>query len=198
MALGSRQGPAVERALLDALKDRSFIVRQVAARSLAHVSPQLPAEAVASALHPGEGSPGAVSAEEIIKHGLWSLPNIEAAATLVGALDSAQEVDRAMYLHALGEIGDKRAVPALIEHLDDPDEGARESAAEALGKLRDPMAIGPLADRIDDPSKRVQKAVVEALRELGEPASAALGRAATTASSRDVRRRARRATKRLG
>lgn len=196
-ALGGFSGRIVENALLNALRDRSFIVRISAARSLARVKPQLPAETVVSALHPGEEAPTSLSAEEIIKHGLWHLPGIRATETLASALDDASEVDRAIYLHALGETGDRDAVPILIRHLDDAQEGARQSAAHSLGRLRDPVALEALAKHLDDPDKLVRREVVEALAKIGEAARQTLEQAAMSASSRDVRVRAKKALKSL-
>lgn len=191
LELSSHSGLGAEEALLAALNDRNFIVRHLAAHSLAIVSPSVSASDVRSSIHPDSAAPEELSADDIVRHGLARFPNVDAVSTIEAALPSAPELERQIYVHALGETRDQRAYQVVLGYLGDTSDGVRRSAVEALATLGDPRAVEPVAKALDDSSKDVALAAVDALAALGSDGRPYLDRAARQGQSRKIRRRAR-------
>ena len=115
------------------------------------------------------------------RYALESMPDAEAGAALVQALDKTSGMVRAGIIHSLGLRREAMAVPSLDRLLHDPDPGTASAAALALGRIGGSVAIRSLLGALpgaEDPVRRdaILDAVLQAAnRELeeGRRASAA-------------------------
>lgn len=199
-SLGRIVDPRIEGALMRALRDGSWFVRQAAIDSLIALDPDRPADPIITALKGDGGLDGAVgvaelTAEDLLQSGLWRLRSAQPVEKLSEALAS-KDSERDVYAKVLGDLGDTKAIPALSAALRDASPLVRASAANALGKLGAQEAAANLSPALDDPEGRVRQAAVNALRLLGQPGKEAL-EDARKSPSRRVRWAARRGLWRL-
>ena len=191
--LGEMRAISAKHALLAALRDRSPVVRVVAARALGKLGqpaavPKLLAEyasgrlpsgivstsllhlgpaagpALQTRLHDGDPRVRALAARLI---GLldWT-PAAGDLVALLGDDDAATRVEAAA---SLGRLGTENATEPLLARLSDASPDARVAAAEALGRLGDPDSCAGLAAALEDPRHEVRAAAASALVALGAP-----------------------------
>ena len=93
----------------------------------------------------------------------------DAIALAIGALDSADGVERHAARVQLEEIGSP-AVPGLVRALHSPGEHVRWEAAKALGEIADPRAAPALVDALEDDKASIRWLAATALINLGRDA----------------------------
>ena len=127
--------------LIRALKDRDYLIRKEAARSLKKVGDERAVDALIDSL----------------LYKSWHSDYI--------ILNSVRENSA----EALGRIGDVRAVPYLIESMEeDPDDEVRLKSAWALGEIGDPEAVDGLITALEDREWDVRKTAASALGMIGD------------------------------
>ena len=149
--------PAVP-ALIEALKDRRYLVRCAAARGLAKTGDKQAFEPIAALLGDEFDAVRAATAEI-----LGELGDRRAVEPLLKALEDPLEPVRAAAVGSLGKLGDRRAHGPVIAALKDEDAYVRAAAAEALIALGDASAIAPLVGALAD-----RRAGPKAARALGK------------------------------
>ncbi|MCP4536594.1 MAG: HEAT repeat domain-containing protein [Chloroflexi bacterium] len=166
--LSTDQTPDSEpaQALMDALGDKSWRVRRVAADGLAQRGGT---ETVAALLHAFRQEHRSLS---VLNSALLALATSEAdvLAQLVEFLH-APDVDlRTCAALALGDRRDPRAIPALLAALDeDADVNVRYHAIEALGKLWAGAAVESLASIVEAGDFFLAFLALDALTRIGDP-----------------------------
>ena len=198
--LGEMRAVSALDALLTTLRDRSPVVRVVAARALGKLSQpeavhalmdeyalgRLPSGIVASSLL-GMGPAGGPALQSLLHAEESSVRAL--AATLTGLLDWTPAGDdllallrdddanvRARAAESLGRLGTETATGPLLALLRDAEREARVTSAEALGQLGDPAAVEGLATTLADEQHDVRLAAAAALGSLGAAGLRALGR----------------------
>ena len=167
-----------DEALLNALEDKSFVVAQVALRSLVSrdATRELGPILAAFRRRAGVERTGPPDLRELVEYGIWAVPSADAAPTLVDALRSGERfaeeewrsrLNRTLAIDALGQLGDVRAVEQLTRELESANEPTRRAAAEALGKLRTMDAVRPLRKALRDESAWVRHKAIDALAAVG-------------------------------
>jgi len=91
----------------------------------------------------------------------------DAAAALLGSLQTKDLLRKLGVIEALGKIRDPRAVDPLIACLRDDSNEVRWVAAIALGEIEDPRANEPLLQALKDPDKYVRYGAAFALTRIG-------------------------------
>jgi|GEM_PF-1970110 len=150
--------------LLEALKDKQWVVRWSATEALGKLKDPRAVEPLIKALKGKDLDVRRRAARE-----LGELKDPRAVEPLIGALKDEDPLVRWSATEALGKLKDPRAVEPLIKALKDKDLDVRRSAAKALGKLKDPRAVEPLIGALKDEAPLVRWSVAEALGELGDP-----------------------------
>jgi len=193
----SRIGFYARPVLLEACKDKNYIVRMVAAIALRNIW-SVPNDITSSFIkilkdeqESGDARGFAAKTLGKIRASDAKLVLIEAlkdkdhfvigcaaeALADIGAKDAVpaliellkdKENFRRMVVYALGEIGDPSAIPALIEALKDEEEWVRSSAAEALGKMRDKSVIPVLIEALKNEDDSDEEVISEAAKALGK------------------------------
>ena len=193
----SRIGFYARPVLLEACKDKNYIVRMVAAIALRNIL-SVPNDITSSFIkilkdeqESGDARGFAAKTLGKIRASDAKLVLIEAlkdkdhfvigcaaeALADIGAKDAVpaliellkdKENFRRMVVYALGEIGDPSAIPALIEALKDEEEWVRSSAAEALGKMRDKSVIPVLIEALKNEDDSDEEVISEAAKALGK------------------------------
>lgn len=165
LALAGNTDPRHRHLLRRAMADESLMIRHLAARVLAGTPMGAP-EHELSALREA-GVVESLTAEEIIKRGLWIFPSHEVVETLaVAATSESDRLQRAIYTHALGQTRSPAALTPLKALAADEDAGVRECAAEGLGLVGDPDAIPTVESLLSDVDRPVRRAAQHAIAAL--------------------------------
>jgi len=159
-----------DRAAIDVLlrlaKDKSYVMREAAAKSLGHMG-NLRALPVLLALLTDSAQRVRLAAARA----LGKLHSPQALEPLIAMLREEDDLACAA-AEALGDLGDRRAVQPLIDRLQNMSRGSvRRFAAVALGKLRDDRAMEPLLEALKDEEPDVRSGAAEGLGRLGNPAA---------------------------
>jgi HEAT repeat protein len=181
--------------LIAALADTDPLVRGVAARSVAAVTPDA-AEAVPALM---KLFPDVDAIRAVSRYGKAGAP---AVPRLIELLKHDDSVVRWQSARALGKIGEP-AVPAVPELMrltrEDKQPQVREHAAEAMGDIGPAAAAGipALVAALHDENSRVRRDAVRALGEMGSAAKSAIDavKAAIKDPDADVKSAAERAAR---
>ncbi len=187
--------PRVLEALLTALGDTEWQIREQAAESLGSLEDPAGVPALSSVLAGDESArvreaaaralgmiedASAVAAlstasgdeaDAVRKQVAWALGMIEADAgiTALSALVTDANVGvRKEAVWALGMIEDQSSVPALTTALGDESVQVRKEAAWALGMIEDPSAVPALTTALGDDRSEVRKEAAWALGMIGD------------------------------
>jgi len=185
-------GPPALPAPLEALKDKDWQVRWAAAEALGRIGDLQALPALLEALKDKDWQVRWAAA--------WALGEIadpQAIPALIQALKDEEWLVRQAAAEALGKIGPP-ALPALLEALKDKVWWARWAAAEALGKIGDPQALPALLEALKDENSLVRKAAAEALGRIGDPQALPALLEALKDEDRSVRRAAVWALREIG
>ena len=164
--LGAAGQPEAISALLLAVGDLSWPVRQAAALHLERSPPALLLPVLERALRDGENAANRNAAMEIyVRRGESAV-----LALMPLVADSDEEV-RNFAAVMLGSLKDRRAVPLLITALVDPDVNVRHAAAASLGQIGDPSAVMPLVEALRTEPWLTYPAI-HALGEIKDPRAA--------------------------
>jgi HEAT repeat protein len=159
-------------ALLLAVADESWPVRQAAAEHLAAFPTRLLLPVLESALRDDENAGMRNAAMEIyVRLGAAVVP------ALLALLGDPDEEVRNFAAVMLGSSRDPRAVEPLIEALADRDVNVRHAAATGLGQIGDARAVPPLIAALRS-EPWLQYPAVGALAEIGDAQAAPRSRAA--------------------
>jgi HEAT repeat protein len=165
-ALAASGQPEAVLALLLAVGDESWPVRQAAAAHLERLPLDTLLPVLESALRDGENAGTRNAAMEIyVRRGEAAVP-----ALLTLLRDEDEEV-RNFAAVMLGPLKDRRAVLPLMTALLDPDVNVRHAAAAALGQIGDPAAVMPLVDALRTEPWLTYPAI-HALGEIADPRAA--------------------------
>ena len=166
--LGAERGTA--GALVGALGDSSWRVRQAAVQGLAKGADEGVVDALVAAVREQHRDPAVLNAA------ISAIARTDQDVTprLIGLLESsASEADVRTYAAlALGLLEDRRAAPALLHALGDVDANVRYHAIEALGRIGARETATVLADVAESRDFAVAFAALDALALIGEPSVA--------------------------
>ncbi|GAG14410.1 unnamed protein product, partial [marine sediment metagenome] len=151
-------------ALITALGDEDYLVRQSAAEALGKIG----SEEAVSDLIKALGDEDSHVCQSAAK-ALGKIGSEKAIPALITALGDEDYLVRQSAAEALGKIGSKKAIPALITALGDEDSHVCQSAAKALDKLK----WIPQTEEQKIPYL-IAKQDWKALVEIGQPAISAL------------------------
>jgi HEAT repeat protein len=149
-------------ALIGALRDRAWTVRQQAADALGWVSGKRVADALRKALKDRDPSVRANVAIALGRTGGKSVVEV-----LLGVLKDEEPDVRWGVAHALGDLGGERATAALLETLKDGVGYVRAGAAEALGQIGGETVIKALLEALQDPHSDVRENTAKSLGRVG-------------------------------
>ena len=156
-ALGDMACVDAVPALLDALQDRSAVVRTAAVRSLGRLRrPEAALPLVESLV--AHRVPRGLAGSALLEFGVAAVPELHRIA----AHDDAPV--RSIAMTVLGLVGDSGDADRAIEALRDPAAEVRAAAARALGRIGTPAAEPALRAALDD---RVHFVRAEAAASLG-------------------------------
>ena len=166
-------GAAAVPALIQALGDDQWRVRERAARALGGIGPDASAAVLALRISLRDGDKD-VRAQAARALGRIGSAEAETVTALVKALDDCREVVRTEAARALGAFGPaaKAAVPGLVRALGDS-EDVRIQAANALGRIG-VAAVPELVRALDDDDDDVRRGAAFALGEIGPDSKAAV------------------------
>ena len=161
--LGRSQDPSAIPALLLAMADESWPVRQAAiAYLLGYALPELVVPLEAALRDDADAGLRNAAMEIFVKLGAGAVP------PLLGLLGDEDEEIRNFAAVMLGAVCDPRAIEPLIGALGDSDLNVRHSAAASLGQLRAREAVPRLIDALTS-EPWLQYPAINALGEIGEP-----------------------------
>jgi len=147
--------------LIDAIIDKSRIVRSQAAIALGNIKDPCAISPLINALHDRNAHVREVVSKALVEIGK------SAVQPLIMAFQEGDIKFRSAIISILGEIKDDRAVIPLIEILnDDASWALRSEAAKALGNICDPRALIPLTDAINDKDPYVRDIAAGALEKI--------------------------------
>jgi HEAT repeat protein len=153
-------------ALLVAVSDESWPVRQSAAERLSAFEPAVLLPALEAALRNGEDAALRNAAMEIyVKLGR------AAVEPLLRLLSDSDEEVRDFAAVMLGAVRDPRAVGPLVSALGDADVNVRHAAASSLGHIGAAEAVPPLIEALKT-EPWLQYPAISALGEIGDPRAA--------------------------
>ncbi len=153
-------------ALLLALADESWPVRQAAAERLVSFDGRLLLPVLEASLRDDENAGLRNGAMEI-----YVRLGSSAGPPLVALLEDRDEEVRNFAAVMLGNLREPAAVGSLIGALQDTDINVRHSAATALGQIGSPEAVPPLIEALKT-EPWLQYPAIHALGEIGDPRAA--------------------------
>lgn len=156
-ALGEIGDPRAIPALVSALGDRDVEVRKYAARSLIKFGKEATGALLKALEDPSEQT------RHYAVRALGEIQDPRSAATL---LAMAGKVDRAVYLWALGRLGDRRGFESVAAAVGDPDRIVRLTAIQALNDLGDERAVPVLTRALDDPEWMIREWAARGLESI--------------------------------
>lgn len=159
-------GPPTVPTLIEAVKDPSSIVREMAIEVLGEIGDPEAVPAILAAMDDTNES----IREEAIRS-LGAIGDRRAVPALLKALDDPNWRLRELAVQSLGLIGDSQAAPALLAAArEDPNPPVQWEALAALGRIGDPEALPLLKSALYyNPSLSAHKAAVFGLGRLGGP-----------------------------
>ncbi|MFQ6015580.1 MAG: HEAT repeat domain-containing protein [Anaerolineae bacterium] len=163
-ALGRIGHPQAVEALVGALHDSDWHIRDRAALALGNIRDPHALEPLVRALRDADWRVRDRAAAALGKMG-----DARAVAPLIQALHDDDEDVRLRVTAVLGKIGDAQAVQPLIEALHDTDWRVRQEAANVLAKIGR-EAMEPLIGALCSEDKDVAWRAAKALRQTGEMA----------------------------
>lgn len=148
LALGHIGDPCAVEALVEALRDDHWEVREPAVWALGNIGDP---RAVKPLVH-------ALNDWTIRNEARDALVHIGAAAVepLIKTLRRSDAETRREIVRALGQIDDPRVVDALMAALADDHSQVRQEAARVLGEIRDARALEPLRQAMNDANRQVR------------------------------------------
>ncbi len=129
LALGPFKDPASPQALVRALKDSEFMIREAAASTLCELGREAVPYLIDVLGNPGFGHRDRVALV------LGQIRDLRALPALVVALNDPDLSVRLCAARSLGSLRSKQAVPALEKALKDPNAFVQEAAHQALERL---------------------------------------------------------------
>jgi len=176
-------------ALIAAMSDPDELVRAGAAEALGAIGDPRAGDALLAALDDKDGWVRSFAAS-----GLGTIGEKRAVGPLIKAVETKSAL--ASGARALAMLRAVEALPTLIRALDEPEDFIRNDVAIAVGQLRSPEAVPHLINGLlrtaNYPGKRLE--IIDVLVQLRDPRGrAALGQAASTDISEEVREAARKA-----
>ncbi|MCP4658525.1 MAG: HEAT repeat domain-containing protein, partial [bacterium] len=163
-ALGEDASEAAMQALLGALGDESWRVRQAVVKGLAQRGGDKTSAALLRAIRHEHHS------LNVLNSAIQALAasELDVLEPLMELLNAAEADLRTYAALTLGECGDPRAIPALLAALDDDDANARYHAIEALGKLRAHQAVDALLALAQERDFALSFPALDALAAIGD------------------------------
>ena len=144
--------------LMDALKDRDPMVRNVAVSALGKLRDMRAVDPLIEALKDED-----TTVRINVCKSLGALGDFKAIKPLVDSLNDDEIVVRIAACGALGSFNSPDVIPPLLDALKDEDSGVRSQACRALGALGDASAIEPLLQALKDSDNIVRRDATTAL-----------------------------------
>jgi eukaryotic-like serine/threonine-protein kinase len=150
--------PDVAKALQEALRDGSKLVRSAALVGLARSKATVDVKLIAGLLLDPDLEVMNKAVEVIIK-----VNDPETAKYLIDALKAENEFSRRAAVEILNEIGTTHSVKYLLEAIADDDWWVRSRASDALARIGGPRVVDAVLDLIKDKDENIRRAAIEIL-----------------------------------
>jgi serine/threonine-protein kinase len=150
--------PDVAKAVQEALRDGSKLVRSAALVGLARSKSAVDVKLIAGLLLDPDLEVMNKAVEVIIK-----INDPETARHLIDALKAENEFSRRAAVEILNEIGTTHSVKYLLEAIADDDWWVRSRASDALARIGGPRVVDAVLDLIKDKDENIRRAAIEIL-----------------------------------
>jgi serine/threonine-protein kinase len=150
--------PDVAKALQEALRDNSKLVRSAALVGLARSKTAVDVKLIAGLLLDPDLEVMNKAVEVIIQ-----LNDPETAKYLIDALKAENEFSRRAAVEILNEIGTTHSVKYLLEAIADDDWWVRSRASDALARIGGPRVVSAVLELIKDKDENIRRAAIEIL-----------------------------------
>ena len=191
--LGELKDRRAVEALIDALEDDWYWVRNAAAWALGELKDERAIDALIKAVNDKNpwvkisavASLGKIASDKAVDALIKALEdkdqevseasaevlvktgNKNVVSVLIKAFDEGNKSVKRLIIKILGKIGDARAVDTLIKALEDSDVVIKRSATEALVKIGDERAVDALIKALEDNDVVVKRNAAVALAKIG-------------------------------
>src|SRR5882672_8962712 len=150
--------PEVAKALQEALRDGSKLVRSAALGGVSRSKTAVDVKTIAALLLDPDLEVMNKAVEVIIK-----INDPETARYLIDALKAENEFSRRAAVEILNEIGTTHSVKYLLEAIADDDWWVRSRASDALARIGGPRVVDAVLELIKDKDENIRRAAIEIL-----------------------------------